>query len=68
MVYKTQQFSRSSDGMKRDIAHLVLTTLEDAARCSPIPFLQEAATLALGILRIIDVCTSLNTDAESDAF
>lgn len=45
--------------MKRDIAYLVLTTLTDAAQFSPIPYLREAAGLALTILQIVNVCIYL---------
>ncbi|KAF9458863.1 hypothetical protein BDZ94DRAFT_1312902 [Collybia nuda] len=44
----------SFDGMKHDIAQNIMTTLQATARYALIPYLQEAATLALGILQIID--------------
>lgn len=38
-----------------DTTNIVLTTLRDAARIAPIPYLQGAAGAALGILDIIQV-------------
>lgn len=38
-----------------DVSSLALITLRDVSRISPVPYLQEAATLALGIVTIIQV-------------
>ena len=38
-----------------DISNIVLTTLNDAASMAPVPYLQQAAGLALGILNIVQV-------------
>lgn len=43
-------------GLTLDVSSLVLTTLRDAARLAPVPYLMDAAELALGILDIIQVC------------
>ncbi|KAF9458853.1 hypothetical protein BDZ94DRAFT_1325216 [Collybia nuda] len=40
--------------MERDLAYSILATLKCTARYAPIPYLQEAASLALGILQIIN--------------
>ncbi|GLB44713.1 hypothetical protein LshimejAT787_1800500 [Lyophyllum shimeji] len=39
-------------GRGLDISEVVLATLRDAARLAPIPYLQQSATLALGIVQI----------------
>ena len=38
-----------------DTSDLVLTVVRDAARLAPIPYLQDAAGLALGIVNLIQV-------------
>ena len=38
-----------------EISNVVLTTLNDAASMAPVPYLQQAAGLALGILNIVQV-------------
>lgn len=43
-------------GLTLDVSFVVLTTLSDISRAAPVPYLQQAATLALGILAIIQVC------------
>lgn len=52
---KTRSRLPSSRGMGLDIAGLILTALHGAAQYSQVPYLQEAATLALNIVQIIEV-------------
>lgn len=40
-------------GLALDTTNVVLTTLKDAARLAPVPYLQEAANVAIGILDAI---------------
>lgn len=52
-----------------DATTLVLTTLRDAARLTSIPYLQQAAGLAVGIITIIQVqnhSISLVVDLSND--
>jgi hypothetical protein len=41
-----------------DVSLFILTVLRDAARASPVPYIQEAATVALGIVSIVQVRVS----------
>lgn len=57
-------------GLALDATNLVLATLRDTARLTPIPFLRDAAGLALGVLEVVqsardnkDAYTRLATDA-----
>ena len=50
-----QKQQSSSVQTALDTTSLVLTTLRDAGRLTPIPYLQEAAALALGIVTTIQV-------------
>jgi len=42
-------------GLGLDLSDVVLTTLKEAARLAPVPYLQQSAGLALAIVNIIQV-------------
>lgn len=42
-------------GLSLDASHLILSTLRDVARIAPVPYLMQAAQLALTILDTIQV-------------
>jgi len=60
MPFKREKKS-SSQKLILDTSDLVLTVVKDAARLAPVPYLQDAATLALGIMNIIQVSSFLRS-------
>ncbi|KAF8071449.1 hypothetical protein FPV67DRAFT_874241 [Lyophyllum atratum] len=50
---KSSRRRRKVAALALDTSDLVLSTLKDAARLAPIPYLQQSATLALGIVNVI---------------
>ena len=58
-IHTTMRSKSNTDPSVQNLAletsDLVLTVVRDAARLAPIPYLQDAAGLALGIVNIIQV-------------
>jgi hypothetical protein len=54
MFLKRKSKSKTQDRIL-DTSDLVLTVVRDAARLAPLPYLQDAATLTLGILNVVQV-------------
>ena len=52
---KKSESQPSRVGPALDATNVVLTTVKEAARMAPVPYLQEAATLALGLLEAVQV-------------
>jgi hypothetical protein len=54
MLFKRGSKSKPQD-LTLDTSDPVLTVVRDAARTAPLPYLQDAATLALVIVNVIQV-------------
>jgi hypothetical protein len=52
---KTKNLLHKLHGLSLDVSILVFSTLSDAAKAAPVPYLQQSAALVLGILVVIQV-------------